>query len=354
MKMRLISSMLTILLSLTVFAMGTTSAIAAQKTMIKLTGDYPDKHPTVKNGWIPWFEEMKNKSDGSLIFKYFNPNTLAPVKDNFNSVVLGVVDLGVSATWYQSGKFPYTDITALPLLFNGAEAGSLTVQTLYEKFPEWRESYKEVKMLWQWMSASIQIHTTEKMIRTLDDLKGMKIIVWGATANRIISDLGANPIDFIPADTYLALERGMADGVACPIAPMRAFKISDAAKKHTIVDLYNDSFWGGMNWKKWDKLSEEQKKLLEENTGMKMAEISGKTLDEGAIADAKWMKSQGHEFYVLPKEEKAKWRASLKGLHQETIKKLEDLGLQNVQTIYDETMKLAEKYSNETEGGYKE
>ena len=346
-------SMLVFLLAAVLVCFSAPSGWSADKFLIKMTGDYPDKHPTVRNGWLPWIEEMKTKSDGRLDIKYFNPNTLAPVRDNFNAVIAGSVDLGVTATWYQTGKFPLTEITALPMLFNGAEAGSLTVETLYETFPEWREEYKEVKMLWQWMSATIQLHTTKKEIKTLDDLQGLKIIVWGATANRIIKDLGANPIDIVPADTYLALERGMADGVACPLAPMRAFKISDAAKLHTIVDLYNDAFWGGMNWAKWNSLPDDLKKLLEDSTGMKMAEISGKTLDEGAIADAQWMKDHGHTFYVVPKEEKAKWRAKLKGINEETVKKLEDKGIPNARTIYDQAMQLAEKFSNETVGGYK-
>ena len=347
---RLFSALLVAAVALMLIAPG---AMAADKFMIKMAGDYPDKHPTVRNGWLPWIEEMKTKSDGRLLIRYFNPNTLAPNKDNFNSVIAGAVDLGVTATWYQTGKFPLTTITALPMLFNGAEAGSLTVQTLYEEFPQWRDEYKEIKMLWQWMSATVQLHTTKKEIKTLEDLKGMKIIVWGATANRIIKDLGANPIDMVPADTYLALERGMADGVACPLAPMRAFKITDAAKHHTIVDLYNDSFWGGMNWDKWNGLPDDLKQLLTDTTGMKMTVISGKTLDEGAIADAQWMKDQGHTFYVLPEAEKDKWRGQLKGIHEETLAKLKELGIPEAQKIYDEAMRLAKKFSSETVGGYK-
>ena len=62
-------------------------ASAAEKFTIKMAGDYPDKHPTVRNGWKAWIAEMKEKSDGRLNIRYFNPNTLTPNKDNFNSVV---------------------------------------------------------------------------------------------------------------------------------------------------------------------------------------------------------------------------------------------------------------------------
>ena len=95
------------------------------------------------------------------------------------------------------------------------------------------------------------------------------------------------------------------------------------------------------------------KKLMEDSTGMKMTKICGRTLDEGAIADAQWMKDNGHTFYVLPKEEKDRWRQKLKGIHEETLANLEAQGIKNVRAIYDEAMRLAEKFSNETEGGYK-
>ncbi len=144
----------------------------------------------------------------------------------------------------------------------------------------------------------------EKEIKTLEDLQGMKIIGWGANGIRMIKALGANPIEMIPLDTYQALERGMADGVLCPLAPMRAFKITDAAKSHSIVNVYCDSFYAGMSWNKWNSLPDKFKKLLEETTGAQMAQISGSTLDEGAISDAKWMKEQGHTFYVIATQRK--------------------------------------------------
>jgi TRAP-type transport system periplasmic protein len=329
------------------------SGWSQDKVVIKAASEYPDKHPTVKNGWFPWFEDLKKQTQGGLTIQFFNPNTLVPQKEAYDALTSGSADMIFNVTWRNQGKFPLADVTALPMLFNGSEAGSLTIWDLYQAYPEWQAEYKDIKVLWQWTSATINLHTKNKPIKNLADLQGLKIIGWNPRNLEMIKALGANPIEMGPPDTYLALERGMADGVICPIAPMRAFKISDAAKHHTVIDLNLDAFYAGMNWKKWNSLPEEYKKLLEKTTGRHMAQVSGKTLDEGAIEDSAWMKKQGHTFYVLPKEEKKNWRAKLKYMDEAWLKSVEGKGYKNAQKILDQTMKLAEKYSAETVGGYK-
>ena len=329
------------------------SGLCAEKVIIKAASEYPDKHPTVRNGWFPWIEDLKKQTNGGLVIQFFNPNTLVPQKEAYDALTSGAADMIFNVTWRNQGKFPLADVTALPMLFNGSEAGSLTIWDLYQTYPEWQAEYKDIKLLWQWTSATVNLHTKSKLIKTLADLQGLKIIGWNPRNLEMIKALGANPIEMGPPDTYLALERGMADGVMCPIAPMRAFKISDAAKYHTVIDLNLDAFYAGMNWKKWNSLPDEYKKLLEKTTGRNMAQVSGKTLDEGAIADAAWMKGQGHTFYVLPKEEKKIWRAKLSYMDDAWLKSVEERGYKNAAKIMDHTMKLAEKYSSETVGGYK-
>lgn len=327
----------------------TVPATAADKFVIKLASEYPDKHPTIKNAVFPWIEEVKKKSDGRLVIQFFNPNTLCPAKEAYAAVTGGSVDMVITPCHFTHGKFPMSEAVQLPMIFNGAEAGSRTVWDLYQKYPEWNSEYEDLKVLWQWTSALFELHTKKKMVKTLDDLQGMKLIAWNPSIARIIKALGANPIEMTPHDTYLALERGMADGVMCPLAPMRAFKITDAAKYHTIVDIMSDTFYAAMNKDVWEKLPADLKKILEETTGEKMVIASGKTLDEGAIRDVKWMKEKGHEFYVLPAEEKAKWRAKVKPLHDDWLKKHPQ-----AQDMYDEMIKLAGEYEKTTVGGYQE
>lgn len=343
-----------VLLSLALVLSFSLTGWAAKKVVIKAASEYPDKHPTVKNGWFPWIEDLKKQTNGGLMIQFFNPNTLVPQKEAYDALTSGSADLVFNPTWRNQGKFPLADVTALPMLFNGSEAGSLTIWDLYQAYPEWQAEYKDVKLLWQWTSATINLHTKSKLIKTLDDLQGLKLIGWNPRNLEMIKSLGANPIEMPPPDTYLALERGMADGVMCPIAPMRAFKISDAAKYHTVIDLNLDAFYAIMNMKKRNNLPQEYKDVLEKSTGRHMAQVSGRTLDEGAIADSSWMKSKGHTFYVLPKDQKKQWREKLQYMDAAWLSSMEKRGYDNAPRILKKTRELAEKYSSEAVGGYKE
>jgi len=332
------------------------STHAAGKTIqMNFVSVYMNKHNTVVHGFKPWMEEINEKTDGRVKINYFDPNTLCPLKEIWNSTVTGAVDIGTNYCPFNPGKFVLAEAMEMPLVVPSAEAGSLVTWELYKKYPEWQAQFKDVKLLWQWTSATYQIHTKGKMVRTLEDLKGMKIIGWSPRLIEMIKLLGGSPIDITATDTYLAIERGMADGVLCPLAPIRSYKISDAAKNHTIIDLNVGPFWGAMNKGLWEDLPADIQKVFEETTGEKMARISGKTLDEGAAADAKWLKEQGgHTFYVVPDEEKERWLEAVKPIHEAWIRKAEEAGYKNARAILEDAMRLGKKYAEITGRGYQE
>lgn len=355
MSKRFMSAMVvTIIAGLLVFTAGVSPSLAGEKKFdLSFTSAYFDKHPTVKNGWIPWADRIREASKGRLNIEYFNPNTLCPSKDNFDSTVDGILDIGANYNGLNPGKFPISEVMELPLMVPSAEAGALVTWDLYTKYPEWRNEYKGVEILWQWTSATYQLHTTKKLVKNLDDLKGMKILCWSPKLIEIMKMLGANPIQVQPPDSYLALQRGMAEGVLCPLAPVKSFKITDAAKYHTIVDLLVGPFWAGANPDVWASLPDDLKKMMKETTGRKLAVISGKTLDEGAAGDSAWMKSKGHEFYELPDAERALWAEKVMPLREKWVSDMEAKGFKNARQILEDAISLGEKYAKVTGRGYK-
>ena len=328
-------------------------AWSADKYELRYASEYPDKHPTIRNGILPWIEEVKRLSGGRLVIHFFNPNAIAPNKKVYDALVAGSIDMTGSPCHWVHGKFPLNTVIQTPLIFNGAEAASLTTWDMYNLYPAWRNEFKDIKVLWQWGSATFNLHTTKKMVRTLDDLKGMKIIGINPQIREILKKLGANPIPMTPQDSYLALSRGMAEGMAFPIAPCKAFKITDAAKYHTIIDAMCDPFYGAINIKKWNSLPPDLQKILTDTTGRKLSQICGKTLDEGSIEDSAWMKKKGHKFYVLPTTEKKRWVNKIQDRHEKWIKDMEKKGHRNARTIHDDVLRTGKAYSKTTVGGYK-
>lgn len=331
------------------------SAFAEDKTYnLSFTTIYMDKHPTVQNAFFPWMKDVEKLSNGRIKMTYFNPNTLCPAQDNYDSTVNGVVDISGQYCGQNPGKFPLNEAMELPMIVPGSEAGSLLTWALYNEFPDWQNEYKDIKILWQWASATYQLHTKTKLVKKVEDLKGMKIIGWSPKLLDMLKALGASPLQISPTDTYLALERGMADGVLCPLAPVRSYKISDAVKYHTIIDINVGPFWAGINKQVWDELPADLQKIMVDTTGAKLARESGKSLDEGAMIDAQWMKSLGHTFYVVPEDEKVLWFSKLQNMHENWVIKMEEKGYKNARAILNEAVKLGKEYGKTTGRGFTE
>ena len=326
-----------------------------KKLKLNFSSVYMNRHNTVVNGFKPWMKEVQKKTDGKVKIDYFDPNTLCPHMETWASVVSGGVDIGTNYCPFNPGKFPLTEVMELPLIVPSAEAGSLVTWELYNKYPEWQESFKDATLLWQWTSATYQLHTKDKMVRTLEDLKGLRIIGWSPGIIKAIKLLGASAIEMTGMDTYLALERGMADGVFCPLAPIKSYKISDSVKYTTVIDMMVGPFWGAINTPLWNSIPEDIQKVFRETSGENMARICGKTLDEGAAGDAQWLKkNKGHKFYVVPDEEKKRWFKAVSPMHQEWLDKMEKRGYKNAQAILDDAIRLGEKYAKITGRGFQE
>ena len=203
------------------------------------------------------------------------------------------------------GKMNLLSVVDVPGLFSNAVTGSVVMQELIEAFPEVRRELPENSVPYtSWVSATYQVHTI-KPVKSLAELKGHKLVVWDAVTIEIAKALGATPVRLPSPDTYLALSKGMADGVLCPMAPVRSFKISEATKYHLMLNTGVTGFSINAHKPLWDDMPADMQKWLSEKGGKAMALAIGKSLEAGAREDAEWMKRQGHEFYELSEQDHA-------------------------------------------------
>ncbi len=312
------------------------SAMAAQdKWELSLTTGYMDRHPTIVNVILPWIETIKQATGGKVIIQNFNPGTICPDTEVYSAVESGLVAIGGASQFHSPGRFLRSEALDLPLITSNAEAGSLMSWDAYNNLPTLAAEEKDVKVLWHWASAPFVLHTIKKPVNTLEDLKGLKIIGWSAGALDVIRALGASPVQVGPNDTYLSLQRGMADGVLCPLAPVRSLKINEAAKYTTMCNLMVTSFVMAMNKDVWDSFPPEIKKAFEENSGAKLAAACGKSLDDGASKDKELLTAQGHTFIQLDPAELERWRTAVQPIHETWLKKVEGKGVKDAKQILD-------------------
>jgi TRAP-type C4-dicarboxylate transport system substrate-binding protein len=325
--------------------MGTPVAgTAAPEFKLSMTSHYMDKHIVVQQAFLPWAKEIREATGGRVEIHYFNPNTLSPEPETYAATVKGTVDIAGNGLNRPTGKFPLSTVMDLPMMATSATAAGLSSWELYNTFPAIRDELKDVKVLFEWAGVLLELHTTQP-VKSLEDLKGRKIIAWSSLWLEMLKHLGASPIQVSAGDAYLALQKGMADGVLVGIANVRPTKIHEACKYTTIIDLGTGSFWAAMNRDRWNALPDDIKRIIEEKSGEAMVRRSGKVLDESVKRDVDWLKQNGHTFIELPKEELERWVQAVRPMHGNWIKQMKDKGLPQVDEIHEAAVAIGKKHS---------
>jgi TRAP-type C4-dicarboxylate transport system substrate-binding protein len=157
----------------------------------------------------------------------------------------------------------------------------------------------------------MKLNTKKKMVKTLDDLKGMKIGISGQTGVKVGKALGLSPVTIPTPDLYEAADKGVIDGFVRPAELLVSRKLAEVAKYVTDVDLGHDLFFVIMNQKKWDSLPPDVQKVITELSGDWAVDFTGKEWDKFEAAATAEVKGKGIEFYAPPKEEVERWKKAL-------------------------------------------
>jgi TRAP-type C4-dicarboxylate transport system substrate-binding protein len=161
------------------------------------------------------------------------------------------------------------------------------------------------------------IFHTKKPVRTLEDLKGMKIRTTGLGA-KIVAALGATPVAMPMGDTYDALSKGVVEGSTAPIASLEGFKWGEVVKYTTenFGSAYTTIFFVVMNKKTWNSVTPDNQKIIEQ-VNEEWIEKMGRYGTNMILAAWDFALKLGNQIIPLSKEEDEKWVQKLKGTFDE-------------------------------------
>ena len=293
----------------------------------------------VKTVWEPMLEQLKKKSNGKISYAMYPGGALGKGPEHYDIVAKGLSDMGYFTATWQPGKFPLTDVLSLAAWVDGKDIATEIGNAMYKRVLN--QEFQGVKMVE--LNGCIQAFIwTKKPVKSLEDLKGMKIAVSGATMVKVGRALGLSPVTMSTGDLYEAADKGVIDGFVRPVELLVSRKLAEVAKYVTDVDLGHDLFFIVMNQKKWDSLPPDAKKVLTELSGDWAVEFTGKAWDKFDQEAAADVKAKGIEFISLPKQEEARWRKLISPIKDEYAADLEAKKLPG-KKILEELKKLAEK-----------
>ena len=245
------------------------NALAQQE--LKLASFVPPTHVIWTDVITPWTREVAKLSNNQLTVRLFPAMQLGGrPPDLYRQVVQGISDITFTLPGYTSGDFPMMALTELPGTAESADdgtarSGSCSTSILARDF-------KDTKVLMLWNSDSASLMSRAKPIRTLEDLKGMRIRTPSAAQSAQLEALGAIPIDMPANQIYNNLDRGVIDASMIPMSAALDFKLIEVVKYFTInAPLGRSPFLVAMNRGRYEKLPADLKKVIDDTTGLKLS-----------------------------------------------------------------------------------
>jgi TRAP-type C4-dicarboxylate transport system substrate-binding protein len=217
---------------------------ASQPNVIKLkAATYFSPTQPLGEGFNLFFDKVMKRSKGQVEIQTFMGSSLLGPKDIYDGVVQGTVDIGLTMPGYNTGKFPEMELVEMPHGYVSAFVSSHVANDYFNQFNP--KEYSQTKMLY-WFASPPSVIICNKPVRTLADLKGLKIR-GTARVGEIVSALG---------EVYTSISKNVMDGIMWPISTLDEWKLAELKPK--ILNSWQIgavfAFYTVMNKNTWEKL----------------------------------------------------------------------------------------------------
>ena len=209
-------------------------------------------------------KDIERLSGGRIKVKVFAGGELISSDQILRAVKAGTIEMGLGMGFY----FSELDIgrieSALPMSWESAEEAEM----LYEEFGLLNlvaEAYEKLGVHYVGPVYNVSnALLTKKPVRSLDDLKKMKIRSSGGTL-KMLSKVGVPTVHLRPEEMYLALSTGQIDGITYGSAlEYKLMKLYEVAPYYCTTYLFNPGVdCLIINSRIWNKLPDDLKAAIE-------------------------------------------------------------------------------------------
>ena len=318
----------------TLLAAGAAMAAPAAAETLKVSHYLPAVHGIHTDFIGPWTEAVSACTDGELTFEIFPAGSqLGNVARQQEQVMAGVVDIAHGLHGIPRGRFPRTSLIDLPFLTDDAGAASHALWALYED-GTLADEYKGLKVLALHAHNGGLLHTADKKVETMEDMKGLRIRTPSPAISEMLSYVGATPQGLPPGEVYENLQRGVIDGTVFPWDPMKSFGLIEVTQNHLDFGAYTVSFFFVMNEATYNGLSPKAQACIDQNSGAALVEKFGDWWDGWDRPAREEAVAAGHNIVSLTEEQRDEWRAALEPMIEAYLDKAEAEGIDNAREIY--------------------
>jgi TRAP-type C4-dicarboxylate transport system substrate-binding protein len=255
--------------------------------------------------FLIFFDLMQKQADkeypGELKLVYKGAGEVIRNQEQVEACRTGLIDMVFTAGSYYTSVLPEIDTMSLTQMRPWEERAA-GVDDYLEKL---HNQKLNIHMLGRVGTGSKFHLFLAKPIKTVDDLKGMKVRC-SPTTVPFMKSVGATPISMPPPDIYTAMERGVVDGYILPPATIRDFGLVKPSKYMIFPGFYEPCQFVLMNLDAWNKLPKHLQEMLTRGTE-EMAHYAIKNIADQLQKELEDFKKEGMTFYTFPDAEARKF-----------------------------------------------
>jgi len=279
----------------------------------------------MSNVWLtmhkPWMEKVEKDSGGRIKFEAYPAMQLGgtPVQ-LYDQARDGVVDVVWTLPGNTAGRFPRIEVFELPFMMNNAEATSKAyweyVQTMAP------DEFKDTHTIALQVHGPGMFHSTNKLIKTASDLRGMKVRGPTRQITKMLGALGAIPVGMPLPQIPDALSKGTIEACVIPWEVVPSVKVHELTKYHSEFDntgpaLYTTTFVMAMNKPKYESLAPDLKKVIDANSGLATSAWLGKVQQGNDAIGRKAAVDYHDTLYTITAGDRAEFVKLSSPLHDE-------------------------------------
>lgn len=333
-----------------VLTLGTGAAQAAPAvTTLKVAHFLPTSSNFHQQVLLPWCDKISKESGGALKCQIYPSMQLGGTPAQLlDQVRDGVADIAWTLPTYQAGRFTKSEVFELPFIAKTSEGGSQAMWEYIQKNAT--DEFKGVKLLFTHLHDGNQMHFGKKSVKTLEDLKGLKLRAPSRIGSKTLTALGAVPVQMPAPAVPEAIAKSVVDGASIPWEVTTAFKLQEICKTHTVTapgqakHAYS-IFTFVMNPAKYDKLPANLKKVIDQNSGLATSKWAGKTFDSFTLPARKIAEARHNTINVLSDAEYQRWIKATENVDNDWIKEVNAKGA-NGAALLNDAKALLKKYND--------
>ncbi|MBA3595390.1 MAG: TRAP transporter substrate-binding protein [Pseudomonadota bacterium] len=307
------------------------------------------------NVWLamhkPWMEKIEKESGGRIKFEAYPAMQLGgtPVQ-LYDQVKDGVVDVVWTLPGNTAGRFPRVEVFELPFMMSNAEATSKAYWEYFQTMAP--DEFKDVQVLALQVHGPGVIHTVDKPIKSINDMRGLKLRAPTRQVNKLMGVLGATPVGMPLPQIPDALNKGTINGCVIPWEVVPSVKVNELTKYHAEFDsaggsLYTTTFVMAMNKAKYNALAPDLKKVIDNNSGMATSAWLGKTQQSNDAIGRKSASDRGNTIYTVSAAEAQEFRRTARYVEHDWVEDMNKRGFDGKKLLAT-ARSLIEKHTKST------